>query len=89
MFISAVVGAQKPTEAFFRSVRAQTGYDPARTAIIGDSLTSDMRGGNNAGLVCWWYNPQGQARREDVRVDRELHSLWEIPPLLGVEVRRT
>ncbi len=89
VFISEVIGAQKPTEAFFRAVRAQTGYDPAQTAIIGDSLTSDMRGGNNAGLVCWWYNPHGQERREDVRVDRELHSLWEIPPLLGVEVRRT
>ncbi len=88
VFISAVVGAQKPTEAFFRVVREQTGYVPEQTAIIGDSLTSDMRGGNNAGLVCCWYNPKGQPRRDDVRVDYELRSLWELPALLGVEIRQ-
>lgn len=86
VFISSVVGAQKPTAAFFDFVREKTGYLPAETMIIGDSLTSDILGGNNAGIRCCWYNPKGAARREGIRVDHELHSLWELPTLLGVDL---
>lgn len=85
VFISAEVGAQKPTVAFFDFVREKTGYLPEETMIVGDSLTSDMLGGNNAGLCCCWYNPRGAARKDGIRVDYELHSLWELPTLLGIE----
>lgn len=85
VFISSVVGAQKPTKAFFDHVQEKTGYLPGETMIVGDSLTSDMLGGNNAGICCCWYNPRGMARKEGIRVDYELHSLWELPVLLGVE----
>lgn len=85
VFISSVVGAQKPTETFFDHVREKTGYLPEETMIVGDSLTSDILGGNNAGIVCCWYNPRGAKRKEGIRVDHELHSLWELPALLGVD----
>ena len=85
VFISSVVGAQKPTKAFFDFVQEKTGYRRSETMIIGDSLTSDILGGNNAGILCCWYNPRGAARKEGIRVDYELHSLWELPKLLGVE----
>lgn len=85
VFISSVVGAQKPTKAFFDFVQEKTGYRPGETMIVGDSLTSDILGGNNAGICCCWYNPRGAARKEGIRVDYELHSLWELPKLLGVE----
>ena len=85
VFISSVVGAQKPTKAFFDAVQASTHYLPEETMIIGDSLTSDMLGGNNAGICCCWYNPRGAVRKEGIRIDYELHSLWELPALLGVE----
>ena len=84
VFISSVVGAQKPTKAFFDHVREQTGYLPEETMIVGDSLTSDILGGNNAGIVGCWYNPRGASRKEGIRVDYELKSLWELPALLGV-----
>lgn len=84
VFISSAVGVQKPTKAFFDHVREKTGYLPEETMIVGDSLTSDILGGNNAGIVCCWYNPQGASRKEGIRVDHELHSLWELPALLGV-----
>lgn len=88
VFISSVVGAQKPTEAFFDFVREKTGYLREETMIIGDSLTSDMLGGNNAHIRCCWYNPKGAPRREGIRIDYELHSLWELPALLGVDIQK-
>ncbi len=90
VFISSAVGAQKPSKAFFDAVREKTGYIPGETMIIGDSLTSDMQGGNNAGLVCCWYNPgrvklSEQASGRSLRIDHEIHDLWELLPILGAD----
>lgn len=78
IFISELVGFQKPQVEFFDAVRRQTGYQPEETMIVGDSLTSDMAGGNNAGLVCCWYNPKGLPRKDGIRIDREIRNLWEL-----------
>ena len=50
--------------------------------IVGDSLTSDMRGGNNAGIRCCWYNPRGLMNDKGVRVDHEIRDLRRVPELL-------
>lgn len=50
--------------------------------IIGDSLTSDMRGGINAGITTCWYNPRNKPRRADIPVDFEIDNLMELPRLL-------
>lgn len=79
VFISEAVGADKPNPAFFNAVWEKIGaYEPDHTAIIGDSLTSDIQGGNNAGIQCWWYNPAGKVNDKGLRVDREMRSLQEI-----------
>ena len=83
-FISDEIGAEKPTMGFFEHVFAQIGRpEPGTCMIVGDSLTSDMRGGNNAGLICCWYNPRGKENASDVRVDYEIRSIWEVERLLA------
>ena len=63
MFISEVVGAEKPSLDFFRPVLEAIGpYDREELLLIGDSLTSDMEGGSRAGIPCCWYNPKGLPR---------------------------
>ena len=58
-FISEAVGAEKPDPAYFAAVaRAIDGFDPAKTLVVGDSLTSDMAGGIAAGLDTCWFNPR-------------------------------
>ena len=49
---------------------------------MGDSLTSDIRGGINAGIKTCWYNPRGKAAREDIRPDYCITALNELPRLL-------
>ena len=59
VFISEDVGIEKPNKEFFDYVFRQIGdYEKDEIMIVGDSLSSDMKGGNNAGIVCCWYHPQ-------------------------------
>ena len=59
LFISEAVGAEKPDPAYFAAVaRAIDGFDPAKTLVVGDSLTSDIAGGIAAGLDTCWFNPK-------------------------------
>ena len=46
--------------------------------MIGDSLSTDIRGANNAGLPCCWYNPGGKARPADLRIDHEIQDLRQL-----------
>ena len=84
-FISDVIGIEKPNIGFFNAVWAQIGaYAPEEVLIIGDSLTSDIKGGNNAGIRCCWFNPEGKPAPEDLRIDYTIRSLREIPAICGI-----
>ena len=83
IFISERVGVDKPQKEFFdRSFAAIPVFDPGQAMIIGDSLTSDIRGGNNAGVQTCWYNPKHKPRRADIHVDYEISELMALPKLL-------
>ncbi|MBF8807197.1 MAG: noncanonical pyrimidine nucleotidase, YjjG family [Enterococcus lacertideformus] len=57
IFVSEDVGAQKPMKAFFDYVFAHIPeLEKEKTVIIGDSLTSDIKGGNLAGIDTIWFN---------------------------------
>ncbi len=57
VFISERVGLKKPDASFFDHVFTVIGEERRATAaIIGDSLTSDIRGGVNAGIRTVWVN---------------------------------
>lgn len=78
-FISEEAGAAKPDRAYFDYVRARLpGLTEANALVIGDSLTTDIQGANNAGLPCCWFNPAGKPRREDLRIDYEIADLREL-----------
>lgn len=86
IFISEVIGTEKPGKEFFDAVFAEIGnYSHDEVIIIGDSLTSDIRGGNNAGILTCWYNPFGKANDKDVTVDYEIKNLGEVPAILGLD----
>lgn len=83
IFISQEIGIEKPALAFFEGAFARIpDFDRSRAMIVGDSLTSDMRGGNNAGIATCWVNADGKPRPADIRVDYEIKSLAQLPELL-------
>lgn len=83
IFISDVLGVEKPSIAFFDVVFERlAGYQKEEMLIVGDSLTSDIRGGNNAGIATCWYNPKKLENTVGVQVDYEITNLWEIEQIL-------
>ena len=83
IFISERIGVDKPQKEFFdRSFATIPDFDPSQAMIIGDSLTSDIRGGNNAGIQTCWYNPKHKPRRAEIHVNYEISDLMELPKLL-------
>ena len=81
-FISEEVGANKPTPAYFDYVFAQVdGLRRDNCLVVGDSLTSDIRGAMNYGLPSCWYNPGCKPLPEDMQVTyqiRDLRQLYDI-----------
>ncbi len=86
IFISDEIGAEKPSREFFDHVFANIEpFDKDEILIVGDSLSSDIRGGNVAGIRTCWYNPQGLEAPTDLRVDYEIKRLGEIYGILEKE----
>ncbi|NLU24864.1 MAG: noncanonical pyrimidine nucleotidase, YjjG family [Clostridiales bacterium] len=84
-FISEDAGASKPSKAYFNYV---FGKVPALTTqnclLVGDSLSSDIQGANNAGLPCCWFNRKGYAHPEGLRIDYEIADLRQLYNIIGV-----
>ena len=84
IFISEILGAQKPSPVFFKRAFAQIDdFDKDKALIIGDSLSSDMLGGQNAGIDTLWLNRKGQVADPKLKIDLEVDSLAQIGELLG------
>ncbi|MBR4014988.1 MAG: YjjG family noncanonical pyrimidine nucleotidase [Anaerotignum sp.] len=85
IFISEDIGSQKPQKEFFARCLARIpDFDPALSLIIGDSLTSDILGGNQAGIQTCWFNPTGEENHTAAKVDAEIRHLKDLYPLLEV-----
>ena len=83
VFISETVGHNKPSKAYFDSCFARIpGFDKSRAMIVGDSLTSDIRGGNHAGILTCWVNPAHRPRKPEIHVDHEIEALSQLEALL-------
>ena len=51
--------------------------------IIGDSLSSDIQGGNNAGIATCWFNPKAHPHKHHLRIDHEIKDLRELYDIVG------
>ena len=79
IFLSEQVGFEKPDIKFFDIVlETIQAKDKTQVIIVGDSLTSDILGGTNAGIKTCWYNPKGLPVKGNVRIDYEIKDLHEI-----------
>lgn len=83
IFVSQDMGADKPSPEYFNACFARIpGFDVSRAIIVGDSLTSDIRGGINTGMRTCWVNPAHKKGREDIPADYEIENLTQLEALL-------
>ena len=78
-FVSEEVGYPKPqVEYFDYCFKHIDGFDNSKTLIIGDSLTSDIQGGVNAGIDTCWFNPWHNANNSKLTPTYEISDLRQI-----------
>lgn len=83
IFISEQIGSNKPDKGFFDKCFSEiSGFDKSQAVIIGDSLTSDIKGGKNVGIKTIWFNQNRCENRTDIIPDFEVSALSRIPDLL-------
>lgn len=83
VFISDKIGFEKPSIDFFNAVQDVIGtFNRDEVMIIGDSLTSDIKGGNNADILCCWYNPHGAEKKDNLRIDYEITDIAQVREII-------
>ncbi len=91
LFISERIGAGKPSREFFDYVKTHIpGFCEAEALVIGDSLSSDIKGGADAGIdACWFTREKEEGLREKqmeecrVRPDYVIGALTDLFDILG------
>ena len=83
LFISEHMDGNKPELRFFEDCFRQIpSFKRNRAIILGDSLSSDIRGGINAGILTCWFNPDKRENSGPIKPDYEIVKLAEFPALL-------
>ncbi len=84
IFISENVGAEKPNKEYFDYVFEKLGItDKNEVLIIGDSLTSDIKGGFIAGIDTCWFNPEHRENTLNIPITYEIYDLGKIADIVG------
>lgn len=85
LFISEEIGAPKPQIEFFEYCLAKIEEkDKSKILMVGDSISSDIKGANAAGIKACWYNPKEKECIEDCQIDYEISDLHQIFEILGI-----
>ena len=83
IFISEEIGYSKPDPKFFEFALRHAGSPaPENVIIIGDSLTSDMLGGINAGFQTCWFHGQAPDAVSKYPVNHSITKLSELRNIL-------
>ena len=83
IFVSEDAGSQKPQKAYFDYCFSRIpGALPEEMLIVGDSLSSDILGGNLAGIDTCWVNPEGLPVPEGIRADYQIRKIGELLEIL-------
>lgn len=84
IFISEQLHTQKPDAEFYEKIGARIpNFDKNQTLMIGDSLSADIQGGNNAGIDTIWYNPHHLENKTQAQPTYEVHSYKDLVNCLG------
>ncbi len=79
IFISEVIGFNKPSDKYFSAVKNSIPFfDPKRTLVVGDSLVSDIPLANANGIDSCRFNPKEEPNPLGVPYDYEIKNLKEL-----------
>lgn len=84
VIVSEEAGYQKPESGIFDVAFTKLGLQAKDGVLmIGDSLSSDIQGGNRYGIETCWFNPHQAANQSDIQPTYEIHTLPELFDIIG------
>ena len=84
IFISEQLNTQKPDAEFYEKIGARIpNFNKNHALMIGDSLSADIQGGNNAGIDTIWYNPHHLKNKSLAQPTYEIDSYQALLDCLG------
>lgn len=79
LIVSETVGVAKPDRQIFDYAFSQMGeVERSKVLMVGDTLASDILGGNLAGIDTCWFNPKGLANETAIQPTYEIRSMAEL-----------
>ncbi len=79
LLISSEVGSPKPApDMYLKALELLGSFKPNEVLMIGDSLTSDIRGAANLNMPSCWYNPRHKVRPSSLKIDYEIDSIEQM-----------
>ena len=82
LFISDVIGYEKPDSEFFSACLSQDKLATDEILFIGDSLTADIMGATNYGIDACWYNSNRLSNDIDCDIRYTIESLSQLREIL-------
>lgn len=83
IFISEEIGFFKPDAAYFSYCFSHIPcFQKRESLLVGDSITSDIRGGKRAGIQTVWLDLHGETPLADAAPDFTIHCLAELAQVL-------
>lgn len=82
--VSDEIGVSKPYAGFFEHAFVEMGHpEKAEVLVVGDSLQSDIQGGNLFGLDTCWFNPRNAANLSPHQPTYQIQRLSDIWSVIG------
>ena len=89
LYVSGDMGYQKPQRDIFDAVlRDLSISDRRRVLMVGDSLSSDIRGAENADIDSLWYNPRKKSLPKGITPTYTVSSFEEALALLSASAKK-
>lgn len=83
IFVSEAIGYQKPAKEYFDYVLTHIDEkDKSRLLLIGDSLTSDIKGAVGAGIACAWLRHDSTAISCELSPDYIIDSITRVKSII-------
>lgn len=86
IIISDEVGVAKPNGKIFEIALENMSISDKRSILmVGDNLSSDIKGGIDFGIDTCWYNPKQKEHNPETRATYEVRNLEDLLPIIGVK----
>ena len=83
VFVSEAIGFQKPKKEYFDYVLSKIKEtDKNKILVIGDSLSSDIKGAQNTGLPYIWYNHRKSEFPDNIKAEMVISDIRDLHDIL-------